>query len=118
MSGYCSEIYTIDLEDAHIQAKKKMQNEMRHLCERDVLRKFDRVSSLNMSSNYDRETYKHILVPIYSSAYYYKGKEYHILINGQSGVISGEYPKSVFKIAAIVVVIIIILILALYYVNS
>ena len=59
-----------------------------------------------------------ILVPIYSTAYYYKGKEYHILINGQSGVISGEYPKSVFKIVAIVIVIIIIVILAIYYVNS
>ena len=97
---------------------QKMQNEMRHLCERDVLRRYDRVSNLNMNANYDKETYKHILVPIYSSAYYYKGKEYHILINGQSGVISGEYPKSVFKIVAIVIVIIIIVILAIYYVNS
>jgi hypothetical protein len=46
------------------------------------------------------------------------GKEYHVLINGQSGVISGEYPKSVFKIAMIIIVIIIIIALAFYYVNS
>ncbi|MBU5336997.1 hypothetical protein [Intestinibacter bartlettii] len=118
MSGYCAEVYTIDLEDAHKEAINKMQCEMRHLCERDVLRRYDRVSNLNMNANYDKETYKHILVPIYSSAYYYKGREYHILINGQSGVISGEYPKSIFKIAAIVVVIIIIIVLAVYYVNS
>ena len=77
----------------HKHAIKKMQNEMRHLCERDVLRRFDRVSSLTMDLDYDNETYKHVLLPIYSTTYYYKGKEYHILINGQSGVISGGISK-------------------------
>ena len=100
MSGYCAEIYTIDLEDAHKDAINKMKNEMRHLCERDVLRRYDRVSNLTMDLDYDNETYK------------------HVLINGQSGVISGEYPKSVFKIAMIIIVIIIIIALAFYYVNS
>ena len=118
MSGYCAEIYTIDLEDAHKDAINKMKNEMRHLCERDVLRRYDRVSNLTMDLDYDNETYKHVLLPIYSTTYYYNGKEYHVLINGQSGVISGEYPKSVFKIAMIIIVIIIIIALAFYYVNS
>ena len=118
MSGYCAEIYTIDLEDAHKDAINKMKNEMRHLCERDVLRRYDRVNNLTMDLDYDNETYKHVLLPIYSTTYYYNGKEYHVLINGQSGVISGEYPKSVFKIAIIIIVIIIIIALAFYYVNS
>lgn len=118
MSGYCAEIYTIDLEDAHKDAINKMKNEMRHLCERDVLRRYDRVNNLTMDLDYDNETYKHVLLPIYSTTYYYNGKEYHVLINGQSGVISGEYPKSVFKIAMIIIVIIIIIALAFYYVNS
>ena len=56
--------------------------------------------------------------PDYMSGYCADGKEYHVLINGQSGVISGEYPKSVFKIAMIIIVIIIIIALAFYYVNS
>lgn len=118
MSGYCAEIYTIDLEEAHKEAMNKMSNEMRNLCEKDVLRTYDRVSDLNMDLDYENETYKHVLLPIYSTTYYYKGKEYHVLINGQSGVISGEYPKSAFKIAMIIIVIIIIIVFVFYYINS
>ena len=118
MSGYCSEIYTVDLDDAHREAINKMENEMRSLCESDVLRRYDRVRGLSMNSSYQNETYKHVLLPVYSTAYYYNGKEYHVLINGQSGVIVGEYPKSAFKIAAIVVAILVIMALIWYFMNS
>ncbi|MGM9534036.1 MAG: hypothetical protein ACI3VR_02240, partial [Intestinibacter sp.] len=118
MSGYCSEIYTVDLADAHREAINKMENEMRSLCESDVLRRYDRVRGLSMNSSYQNETYKHVLLPVYSTAYYYKDKEYHVLINGQSGVIVGEYPKSAFKIAAIVVAILVIMALIWYFMNS
>ena len=118
MSGYCSEVYTVDLEDAHREAINKMENEMRSLCESDVLRRYDRVRGLSMDSYYQNETYKHVLLPVYSTAYYYNGKEYHVLINGQSGVIVGEYPKSAFKIAAIVVAILVIIALIWYFMNS
>ncbi|MGN1033648.1 MAG: hypothetical protein ACI4PU_09260, partial [Intestinibacter sp.] len=118
MSGYCSEIYTVDLEDAYREAIDKMEMQMRGLCESDVLKRYDRVKDLSMDSVYKNETYKHVLLPVYSTAYYYKDKEYHVLINGQSGVIVGEYPKSAFKIAAIVVVVIIIIALVMYFVSS
>ena len=91
---------------------------MRSLCESDVLRRYDRVRGLSMDSYYQNETYKHVLLPVYSTAYYYNGKEYHVLINGQSGVIVGEYPKSAFKIAAIVVAILVIIALIWYFMNS
>lgn len=118
MSGYCAEIYTLDLKDAHKDARDKMQITMRNLCESDVLGKYDRVRNLSMDTVYDDETYKHVLLPVYSTAYCYKDKVYHVLINGQSGVILGEYPKSALKIAAIVAVVIIIIALIVYFMNS
>lgn len=118
MSGYCAEVYTIDLDDAHKEATDKMRKDMKDLCERDVLRQYDRVRNLSMNLSYNDETYKHVLLPIYSTAYYYKGKEYHVLINGQSGVISGEYPKSAFKIASIVILVLVVIAIVFYYINS
>ena len=41
----------------------------------------------------------------YSTAYMYKDKHYNVLINGETGKIKGEYPKSPIKIAAIIIVI-------------
>ena len=107
MSGHCMEIYSVDLKEAHIEVKKNMKQTIRRLCERKVLRAYDKVNNLVITNMfYSDETYKYILAPVYSSAYSYKSKEFNILINGQSGEVHGEYPKSIFKISLIATAII------------
>ena len=106
MSGFCSEIYTIDLKDAHNDAMHKMSRDIHYMAERDVLMRYDRVRSVRLNTSYYDETYKHIFIPVYSTAYTYKGNHYNVLINGETGKIKGEYPKSPVKIAAIIIVII------------
>lgn len=118
MSGYCSEIYTIDLEDAHNDAMDKMSDDIRYMAERDVLEQYDRVCDINLNTSYHDETYKHIFIPVYSTAYTYKDKYYNVLINGETGKIKGEYPKSPIKIAAIVIVILIVVLLGVYLASS
>lgn len=98
LSGYNAEIYTVNLSDAHREAREEMKSELRRLAEQDVLRKYDRVRGLSISDNYKDETYKYVLLPVYSTAYQYKNKQYHVLINGETGRVQGEYPKSVAKI--------------------
>lgn len=63
---------------------------------------------------YRNESYKHILVPVYSTAYFYEGKTYQVAINGQTGEIHGAYPKSPFKIAILVAIALAIL-AAIFY---
>lgn len=105
MSGYCAEIYTVDLKDAHNEALAKMNRRLRSKAESDVLRRYDCVRALRLNTSYSDETYKHIFVPVYSTAYTYKDKLYNVLINGETGEIRGEYPKSIAKITAIIVLI-------------
>ena len=75
------------------------------MAERDVLMRYDRVRSVRLHTSYYDETYKHIFIPVYSTAYTYKGNHYNVLINGETGKIKGEYPKSPVKIAAIIIII-------------
>lgn len=105
MSGYCAEIYTVDLKDAHNEAIAKMNRRLRSKAESDVLRRYDCVRALRLNTSYSDETYKHIFVPVYSTAYTYKDKRYNVLINGETGEIRGEYPKSIVKITVIIVLI-------------
>ena len=105
MSGFCSEIYTIDLDDAHREAMDKMTRDIHYMAERDVLMRYDRVHGVKLRTSYYDETYKYIFIPVYSTAYMYKDKHYNVLINGETGKIKGEYPKSPIKIAAIIIVI-------------
>jgi len=115
LSGYGAECYTVDLEDAHKTAVHTMNNELESMARSDVLRRYDEVRNVGIRANYQNETYKHVMLPIYTTAYTYKGKPYHVLINGQSGHVKGDYPKSPVKIAGIVVAVLLVLLLVFWF---
>ena len=48
-------------------------------------------------------TFKHVLLPVWLGKYMYKGIEYNIMINGQTGVITGEKPRDTVKSVGIVI---------------
>lgn len=114
LSGYNSEVYTIDLEDGHKSAREIMHSGLRDMAEKDVLRRFDHVRNVHIDDKYENETYKHIMLPIYSTAYHYKNKTYTVLINGENGKIDGEYPKSPVKIISIILVLVLIFVLIFF----
>ncbi len=109
LSGFGAECYTISLEDAHREANVIMENELRSMVRQDVRRRYDEVRNVRIAPDYRAETFKHILIPVYATAYTYKNKNYTVLINGQSGKIRGDYPKSPVKIAVIIAIIIALL---------
>ena len=59
-----------------------------------------RVSNINIE--YHKITYKHVLLPAWSSAFAYNGKQYMYIINGESGKVGGQRPYSIPKIVAAV----------------
>ena len=59
------------------------------------------------------------MLPVYATAYTYKGKKYHVLINGQSGRVEGDYPKSPAKIIAIILgILAVIFLIYLFSIGS
>lgn len=105
MSGYGAECYTVPLEDAHREANNIMENKLRDLARQDVRRHYDEVRNVRIAPDYRDETYKHIMIPVYSTAFTYGNKNYTVLVNGQTGKIKGSYPKSPVKIGIIAVII-------------
>ena len=99
LSGYLAENYSVDLESGHQEALSEMEGELRALAEQEILARYDCADSIHISPRFSKETYKYVLVPVYSTSYHYKNKQYTVVINGQSGRIKGEYPKSPVKIA-------------------
>ena len=117
-SGYNAEVYTVDLDDAHIEARRHMDYNLEEMARQDVLRHYDEVRAVSVRANYSDETYKHVMLPVYATAYTYKGKKYHVLINGQSGRVEGDYPKSPAKIIAIILGILAIMFLIYLFGTS
>jgi hypothetical protein len=103
LSGWVVERYQIDLVAAAQAAREKMDGEMQSLCGAQV--PGDTHRNLNVDSDYSRQTFKHILVPIWLLQYHYGARRFQVVINGVTGVIAGKYPKSWVKILFLILAI-------------
>ncbi len=102
LSGFKSETYQIDLKTGFEQAKDKMENEIKNDVRIDIGGDKQQISSMN--TRFYETTFKHILLPIWISAYSYNNKVYRFMINGRTGEVQGERPWSVIKIIFAVII--------------
>jgi ribosomal protein S27E len=96
LSGWVVERYQIDLLAAAQQSRQQMESEMHGLCAREV--PGDTHRFLNVDCDFAGQTFKHILVPIWLLNYHYGAKNFQVIINGYTGAMAGQYPKSFWKI--------------------
>ena len=96
IAGFQAEAYQIGLKDAFVGGKKQIDNRVEELVCADIGGDHQRITLVN--TQYSHLTFKHILLPMWVSAYLFSGKTYRFLVNGQSGEVVGESPKSGWKI--------------------
>jgi len=96
LSGFESEVYTVELNRGFVDAKGIMQESIRYSIRRQI--GGDRQEITSLQSEFNHVTFKHILLPIYASAYRFNNKVYNLVINGRNGEIKGDRPYSVVKI--------------------
>ena len=97
LAGFRTETYRIDLAEGFEKAKVIMDKTIRDAIKRDIGGDHQQITSVNTS--FDNITFKHILLPIWLSAYRYNGKVYRFMVNGRTGEVQGERPWSIAKIA-------------------
>jgi len=87
-----------------------MEAQLRQMCVAQI--PGDTYRNLDVRANYSGQTFKHILAPVWLLSYSYSAKTFQAVMNGVTGAIQGEYPKSWIKITLLVVAILIAVILA------
>lgn len=101
LAGFRSEGYTVPLEDGLTEARAYMDR----MIERDV--RFDiggdRQEIHAIDTQVSDVTFKHILLPVWTAAYRFRGQSFRFVVNGQTGKVQGERPWSPWKIAAAVI---------------
>lgn len=110
LSGWTVERYQLDLVAGAQRGRERMLGAIRQMCAQDI--RADLHRHLQVSAHFDRQTFKHVLLPIWLVGYRYGSKDYQVAVNGATGQVAGDYPKSWVKIAlavlaALVVVIVI-----------
>ncbi|WP_282079773.1 DNA helicase PriA [Aquimarina algiphila] len=116
LAGFVTEKYTIPLQDGHLSSTKEAERIARSWARQDIGGDTQRVHSIDMRLS--QETFKHILLPVYISAYRFNSKKYNFFINGQTGKISGSRPYSFWKIFFLVLFILSIILILLWLSNK
>lgn len=117
LAGYNAEIYSIKADAGFKTAKQRMESDMFQLAQSDVRKRFDTCRSVVITPKFTNVTYKHVLLPVWSSKFGYGGKAYRYVINGDTGNVYGDRPYSPIKITvavAITVAVIILLCILLF----
>ena len=116
LSGYLTETYQISLKSGYEIAKETMHKRIRKDVEHNIGGDDQRIISVD--TRYNEATFKHVLLPVWISAYRYKNKLYQILVNARTGEVQGMRPFSWVKIAlASITVLSIILGIVYFYMN-
>jgi len=111
VAGWIVERYQLDLVGAALASRAAMESKVRAMCAQQV--PGDTYRNLDVRIAHSRQTFKHILAPVWLMTYTYGARSFQCVQNGVTGLIEGEYPKSFWKIAAIVVALLIVVVIVL-----
>jgi DNA-directed RNA polymerase subunit RPC12/RpoP len=106
LSGFRAESYQISLPEGFEAAKGVMSAAIQNSIRQDIGGNEQRIHSTQ--TRYENITFKHILLPVWLSAYRFREKTYRILINARTGEVQGDRPFSAGKITGAVLIALVI----------
>lgn len=98
LAGFQAERYTVELAEGFDLARGVMDAEIRALVRQDIGGDEQRIHSLH--TEHSNITFKHLMLPVWISAYRFRRKVYRFLVNARTGEVQGERPYSWIKITA------------------
>ena len=114
LAGFLAEAYRVELTDAYEIARAHMDA----IIQRDV--RFDiggdRQRIHQIRTEVADVTFKHVMLPVWTAAYRFRGQSFRFVVNGRSGRVQGERPWSPWKIGfAILAGLIVAAVLGYFY---
>ena len=90
LAGFRALAYDVTLEKAWDQARDIMREKTKSACIDQA--STNRVRNFSMTLDFGNESWRSILIPVYVAVFQYSGIVYRVLVNGQTGEISGQRP--------------------------
>lgn len=112
LAGFSAEGYTVELHEGHHLARAEMMHVIQSDVRRDIGGDEQRIDHLD--PEFSAETFKHILLPVWTAAYKFRGQSYRFVVNAQTGKVRGDRPWSAWKIAFAVLLAAVVIGIAVY----
>jgi predicted RNA-binding Zn-ribbon protein involved in translation (DUF1610 family) len=101
LSGFRAESYQIDLSGGFAIVQQVIDDPIRASIRQDIGGDHQQIDDLQ--TRYGAITFKHLLLPVWVSAYRFRDRVYRFVVNGRTGEVQGDRPWSGWKIAAAVI---------------
>lgn len=111
VSGYRAQAYEVGLAASYPIAKETIDANVMTAARAEIGGDQQRLTGVE--TQYSGLTFKHVLLPVWVSAYRYKDKTFRFLINGQTGEVAGESPIVWASMTWVYVTIAVVVLLAL-----
>jgi hypothetical protein len=108
LAGFVVEHYQIVLFDAAQRSQESMTAKVYQMSAAQI--PGDTYRNLEIHPVFSGQTFKHILVPVWLLTYTFGAKVFQVIVNGVTGRMAGDYPKSWVKIALLVLLAIVVLV--------
>ncbi|HSO27961.1 MAG TPA: hypothetical protein VLS48_07810, partial [Anaerolineales bacterium] len=99
LAGWPALIYDRSLSDASLLAREKVIKDLRRQMNYRVEVGREKRDIQVSGGEWSGMSFRHVLAPVWIGSYGYRGADYHILVNGQSGKVGGDKPRDQIKIA-------------------
>lgn len=116
LAGFRAERYSVELEEGWNHARNRIDRNIDQMIRRQIGGDEQRITWKN--THYNDITFKHILLPLWISAYRYQEKVYRFMINARTGEVQGERPWSWLKITLLVLLILAIVALFVLFTEG
>ena len=92
LAGFPCEHYSIGLNEAWNSLGQEMEFYLKNQVNKQDETKY--LMGIELGTDYFDLKYKYLIVPVWINSFFYDNKLYTIVINGQTGKIDGQWPKS------------------------
>ena len=92
LAGFPCEHYSIGLTEAWNSLGKEMNFYLQNQAQKSEPSKL--LMGIEMATDYFNLRYKYLIVPVWINSFFYDNRPFTIVINGQTGKIDGQWPKS------------------------
>lgn len=117
LAGFSSERYDTGLDDSFSIAKEQIIAQIKS----GILSgyHYDVVDYLRVDPHFINTRFNYMLVPLWVCGYKYREKMYRFIVNGRTGVSTGDYPVSPLRVGATIMFALgIIAVIAYFVINS
>ena len=116
LAGYMAERYSKSLKEGWDEGRSRVDQWIYQGIRDQV--GGDEFRLVDHTTNYGDVKFKHLLLPLYMASFMYRDKVYQFIVNGATGQVASQYPKSVLKILGTIVLVGFVVAMILYYLNN